>query len=51
MMIAIKLKKSWTVEAEKALLNSLEREICARDTSVLVMLVPTFAPIMMGIAP
>ena len=45
------LKKSCTVDAAKALLNSLPLLIWPIDTIVLVTVVPIFAPIIMGIAP
>lgn len=44
------LKKSCTILAPNALLNSLLFVICPKDTSVLVMVVPIFAPITIGMA-
>ena len=46
----IKLKKSCTVAALMARLNSSRRLTCPRDTSVLVTVVPILAPMMMGMA-
>ena len=43
------LKKSWTVEAAKALLNSVPLFMCPTDTIVFVTVVPMFAPIIIGI--
>lgn len=45
---AKKLKKSWTVAAAKARLNSADARRCARDTSVLVTVVPMLAPMISG---
>lgn len=44
------LKKSWYVPAATARLNSFFLLINPNDTIVLVMVVPMFAPMMMGIA-
>jgi len=38
------------MEPQKALRNSPRREICPKDTMMLVMEVPMFAPITIGIA-
>jgi sodium-dependent phosphate cotransporter len=48
---AITLKKSCTVAAAKARLNSLFLLIWPIDTIILVMVVPMFAPMIIGIAP
>jgi hypothetical protein len=45
------LKKSCTVAAENARLNSFPRLICPMETIILVTVVPILAPIIMGIAP
>jgi hypothetical protein len=45
------LKKSCTVAAANARLNSFPLLICPMDTIILVTVVPMFAPIIMGIAP
>ena len=50
-MTANTLKKSCTVAAAKARLNSLPRFICPMETIMLVTVVPILAPIIMGIAP
>ena len=50
-MTANTLKKSCTVAAAKARLNSLPRFIWPIETIMLVTVVPIFAPIIMGIAP
>ena len=50
-MTANTLKKSCTVAAAKARLNSLPRLICPMETIMLVTVVPIFAPIIIGIAP
>lgn len=44
------LKKSWYVPAETALLNSFFLLMKPNETMVLVMVVPTLAPIIMGMA-
>ena len=49
MITAKILKKSWTVEAAKALLNSVPLFMCPTDTIVFVTVVPMFAPIIIGI--
>ena len=51
MITAKILKKSWTVEAAKALLNSVPLFMCPTDTIVFVTVVPIFAPIIIGIEP
>jgi hypothetical protein len=48
-MTAQILKKSWTMLAENARLNSTLLVIWPKDTSVLVMVVPIFAPMIIGI--
>ena len=45
------LKKSCTVDAAKARLNSFPRLICPIETIVFVTVVPMFAPMIIGIAP
>lgn len=44
------LKKSWYVPAATARLNSFFLLMNPRETIVLVIVVPTFAPIMIGVA-
>ena len=44
------LKKSWTVAAANARLNSFPRFICPMETMMLVTVVPIFAPMIIGIA-
>ena len=44
------LKKSWTTPAERAFLNSSFLVMKLNETKVLVSVVPTFAPMIMGIA-
>ena len=44
------LKKSWTVDAAKALWNSAGRVTWPMETSVFVVVVPIFAPMTMGTA-
>ena len=46
---AMILKKSCTVDAANALLNSVLLFMCPMDTIVFVTVVPIFAPIIMGI--
>ena len=48
---AITLKKSCTVAAAKARLNSLLLLIWPIDTRILVIVVPMFAPMIIGMAP
>lgn len=45
------LKKSWYVPAATALVNSFLLAIKPKETIVLVMVVPIFAPMIIGIAP
>ena len=45
------LKKSCTVEAAKARLNSFPLFMCPTDTIVFVTVVPMLAPMIIGIAP
>ena len=51
MRTAIILKKSWTVDAAKALLNSFPFPIYPTETIVFVTVVPMLAPIIIGTAP
>jgi hypothetical protein len=44
------LKKSWTIAADNASLNSILRLICVRETKIFVTDVPMLAPMMMGMA-
>ena len=44
------LKKSCTIPALNAFLNSTRLVICPNDTKVFVIVVPIFAPIIMGMA-
>ena len=48
---AMILKKSCTVDAANARLNSVPLFMCPIDTIVFVTVVPIFAPIIMGTAP